>query len=98
MGTDFKTKYMQDENTTTYSRIQTKVISFRVSHEEYNKLLESANAQGQKLGHFCYHKVFAAAASAEPKKEKPSSFDSDGTLSIEENIKRLDEKLKLTIK
>ncbi|MBI4945782.1 MAG: hypothetical protein HY840_05205 [Bacteroidetes bacterium] len=81
----------------TYTTIQTKVVSFRVNHEEYNKLLDAANADGQKIGHYCYNKVLAAA-SAEPKKEKPPSFDSDGTLSIEENIKRLDEKLKLTTK
>lgn len=84
----------------TYTTMQTKVISFRVNHEEYNKLMDAANAQGQKLGHYCYNKVFVtdAAAPAEPKEEKPPSFYTEDTSAIEENIKRLDEKLKSTTK
>jgi len=79
-------------NTNTHTTIPTKVVSFRVSHEEYNQLMDAANAQGQRIGHYCYNKVFAAAA--EPKKEKPSENKLDAeSYSDSEIVLELQEKL-----
>ena len=75
----------------TYTTIQTKVISFRVSHEEYNQLINAANDHGQRIGQYCYNKIFSGAKS---EKENPPAFNPNGTLEIEENIQRLEEKLK----